>query len=146
VFHVTGVQTCALPIFSKLLSAPIVESQGRQYPVTIHYQRDVDERLLAETTAHAVRQAAQENEGDILVFLPGQGEIRQCEELLKQKLPQAAIHPLYGQLSPSKQHAAIMPHPNGKRKVVLATSIAETSLTIEGITVVIDTGLGRTSR
>lgn len=138
--------TMDMPQLSKLLSAPIVESQGRQYPVTIHYQRDVDERLLSETTAHAVRQAAQENEGDILVFLPGQGEIRQCEELLKQKLPQAAIHPLYGQLSPSKQHAAIMPHPNGKRKVVLATSIAETSLTIEGITVVIDTGLGRTSR
>lgn len=138
--------TMDMPQLSKLLSAPIVESQGRQYPVQIKYERDVDERLVAEMAADTVRQAAQENEGDILVFLPGQGEIRQCEEILKKTLPQVAIHPLYGQLSPAKQYAALMPHPKGKRKVVLATSIAETSLTIEGIAVVVDTGLGRTSR
>lgn len=138
--------TMDMPQLSKLLSAPTVESKGRQYPVEVKYGNDVDERILAEMTAHVVKQAAQENTGDILVFLPGQGEIRQCEELLKKTLPQVAIHPLYGQLSPSKQYAAIMPHPKGKRKVVLATSIAETSLTIEGVTVVVDSGLGRTSK
>jgi ATP-dependent helicase HrpB len=137
--------TMDMPQLSKLLSAPIIESKGRQYPVEIKYERDVDERLIAEMAAQTVRQAAQENEGDILVFLPGQGEIRQCEEILKKTLPQVAIHPLFGQLSPAKQHAAIMPHPRGKRKVVLATSIAETSLTIEGIAIVVDTGFGRTS-
>src|SRR5690606_19012264 len=138
--------TMDMPQLSKLLSAPIVESQGRQYPVEIKYEKDVDERLVAEMAAHTVRQAAQENEGDILVFLPGQGEIRQYEEILKTTLPRLAIHPLYGQLSPTRQYAAIMPHPKGKRKVVLATSIAETSLTIEGIAVVVDSGFGRTSR
>jgi ATP-dependent helicase HrpB len=138
--------TMDMPQLSKLLSAPIIESKGRQYPVEVKYGNDVDERMLAEMTAHAVTQAAQENTGDILVFLPGQGEIRQCEELLKKALPQVAIHPLYGQLSPSRQYAAIMPHLKGKRKVVLSTSIAETSLTIEGVTIVVDSGLGRTSR
>src|SRR5690606_1921691 len=76
----------------------------------------------------------------------GQGEIRQCAELLKKILPGFSVHPLYGQLSPTKQYAAIMPHPKGKRKIVLATSIAETSLTIEGIAVVVDSGFGRTSK
>ena len=138
--------TMDMPQLSKLLSAPIIESKGRQYPVKVRYVNDVDERMLAEMTTLIVRQAAQENAGDILVFLPGQGEIKQCEALLQEAIPQAAIHPLYGQLSPSKQYAAIMPHPKGKRKVVLATSIAETSLTIEGVAVVVDTGLGRTSK
>lgn len=138
--------TMDMPQLSKLLTASIIESKGRQYPVEVRYGNDVDERILAEMTAQVVRQAAQENAGDILVFLPGQGEIKQCAELLKKSLPQVAVHPLYGQLSPSKQYAAIMPHPKGKRKVVLATSIAETSLTIEGIAVVVDSGLGRTSK
>jgi len=131
---------------SKLLSAPVVESQGRQYPVAIHYTQDVDERMVAELTAQTVKEAARSHSGDILVFLPGQREIKQCESILKQTLPSVSLHPLYGQLSPTKQHAAIMPHPKGKRKVVLATSIAETSLTIEGISIVVDSGLGRTSR
>src|SRR5690606_34518273 len=119
---------------------------GRQYPVAIHYTQDVDERMVAELTAQTVKEAARSHSGDILVFLPGQGEIKQCESILKQTLPSVSLHPLYGQLSPTKQHAAIMPHPKGKRKVVLATSIAETSLTIEGISIVVDSGLGRTSR
>lgn len=138
--------TMDMPQLSKLLSAPMIESKGRQYPVDVRYANDVDERMLVEMTAQVVRQAAQENTGDILVFLPGRGEIKQCEELLQKALPQVAIYPLYGLLSPSKQYAAIMPHPKGKRKVVLATSIAETSLTIEGVAVVVDTGLGRTSK
>ena len=138
--------TMDMPQLSRLLDAPVVESKGKQYPVEIKYGSDIDERLLAEMTSQTIRQAAEENEGDILAFLPGQGEIRQCEELLKKILPGFSVHPLYGQLSPTKQYAAIMPHPKGKRKIVLATSIAETSLTIEGIAVVVDSGFGRTSK
>src|SRR5690606_23167181 len=138
--------TMDMPQLSRLLDAPVVESKGKQYPVEIKYASDIDERLLAEMTSHKILQAAEENEGDILAFLPGQGEIRQCEELLKKILRGFSVHPLYGQLSPTKQYAAIMPHPKGKRKIVLATSIAETSLTIEGIAVVVDSGFGRTSK
>src|SRR5690606_23912446 len=87
-----------------------------------------------------------EKDGDVLVFLPGQGEIRKCEAILQKELRAFAIHPLYGQLPPGRQYAAIMPDKAGRRKVVLATSIAETSLTIEGIKIVVDTGFGRTSR
>lgn len=138
--------TMDMPQLSRLLSATIVESKGKQYPVKINYQTDVDERVIVEATAHTVQQAAKESNGDILVFMPGQGEIKKCEEILNKTLPQMSIHPLYGQLALSKQLAAIMPHPKGRRKVVLATSIAETSLTIEGITVVVDSGFGRTSK
>lgn len=138
--------TMDMPQLSGLLNAPVIESKGKQYPVTVQYEGDADERLLVEMTSHTVVKAARECPGDLLVFLPGQGEIRQCAEILKKKLPQYAIHPLYGQLPPSKQYAAIMPDPKGKRKVVLATSIAETSLTIEGIGIVVDSGFGRTSK
>ena len=83
---------------------------------------------------------------DFLVFLPGQGEIKKAEALLKRQLPEAKIHPLYGLLSPSEQFRAIMPDNKGRRKIILATSIAETSLTIEGVSVVIDSGFTRTSK
>lgn len=131
---------------SLLLEAPVIQSQGKQHPVTINYTGDTDETLLPELTAQTVNNAAKENDGDILVFLPGQREIRKCEELLKRKLSNFNIHPLYGQLPHKEQQAAILPNREGKRKVVLATSIAETSLTIEGVKVVVDTGFGRTSR
>jgi ATP-dependent helicase HrpB len=90
--------------------------------------------------------ALQEHDGDALVFLPGEGEIKKCEELLKGQAIDICIHPLYGQLPPQEQFLAIMPNKFGKRKIVLATSIAETSLTIEGIRIVVDSGFGRTSR
>ncbi|PZX20341.1 ATP-dependent helicase HrpB [Breznakibacter xylanolyticus] len=138
--------TLNMPQLSSLLSAPVVESQGRQYPVEVHYGTRGDEWMIPETTARAVVEASQKHGGDILVFLPGEGEIRKCEEMLKKQLHHFAIHPLYGQLPPSKQQSAIMPNRDGKRKVVLATSIAETSLTIEGISVVVDCGYGRTLR
>lgn len=138
--------TMNMPQLSRLLHAPVVESKGREYPVEIKYERDINERVLVDLSTETINKAAEENEGDILVFLPGQREIRLCEDFLKKSLPDFSIHPLYGQLSPSKQFAAIMPHPKGKRKVILATSIAETSLTIEGVTVVVDAGFGRTSR
>ena len=81
----------------------------------------------------AVKKATKSQDGDALVFLPGQGEIKKCEELLRRSLPDFKITPLYGQLPASKQFAAIMPDKEGRRKVILATNIAETSLTVEGI-------------
>lgn len=131
---------------SSLLNAPIVESKGKQYPVEINYTDDAEQRILPEMAAQLIIKAVQENEGDILGFLPGQGEIQKCDELLRKRLPEFAIYPLYGFLPPSQQYYAIMPHPQGKRKIVLATSIAETSLTIEGISVVVDAGFSRVSR
>ncbi|MEP2275536.1 MAG: ATP-dependent helicase HrpB [Reichenbachiella sp.] len=138
--------TLDMPQLSSMLQCPVVKSEGRQYPVDIKYVGDTDMTLLPELTARVIKQAVKENEGDVLAFFPGQGEIRKCEEILRSRLKGFAIHPLYGQLPHGKQMAAIMPDRNGKRKVVLATSIAETSLTIEGIKIVVDTGFGRTSK
>ena len=130
---------------AELLQAPTVVSEGKQYPVDVFYTDQHDEYLLPELTARTVLTASKKHEGDILVFLPGQGEILKCEELLKRELKGFSIHPLFGQLPQNKQYEAIYPNKNGLRKVVLATSIAETSLTIEGIKVVIDCGFTRTS-
>jgi ATP-dependent helicase HrpB len=139
--------TLDMPQLVSLLNAPLVRSEGRQYPVDIKYAPTVtDEMFLVDSTAITVRKAVNENEGDTLVFLPGEGEIRKCAEILETQLPGFAIHPLYGQLTQQEQFRAIMPDKSGKRKVVLATSIAETSLTIEGIKIVVDCGFGRTSR
>jgi ATP-dependent helicase HrpB len=138
--------TIDMPQLSKLLNAPIIESLGRQYPVEIKYWGDHDESIIAETVNQAVMKASREFSGDFLVFLPGQAQILQCNDFLRRALPDFAIHPLYGQLPFGKQQAAILPDRNGKRKIVLATSIAETSLTIEGVTLVIDSGFGRTSK
>jgi len=138
--------TLDMPELSAMLNASVVISEGRQYPVEINYSGESDMRLLPELAARVVKSALQKHEGDILVFLPGQGEIRKCEEFLRNSTKGVMIHPLYGQLPPNKQFAAIMPNREGKRKIVLATSIAETSLTIEGVKVVVDSGFGRTSR
>jgi ATP-dependent helicase HrpB len=138
--------TLNMPQLTKLLNAPVVVSEGRQHPVEIKYTGERDEFLLPELTARTVLNAVREQQGDTLVFLPGEGEIRKCEDLLKKQLPDFVVHPLYGQLPQGKQYSAILPNRQGKRKIVLATSIAETSLTIEGIKVVVDTGYGRTSR
>jgi ATP-dependent helicase HrpB len=138
--------TLDMPQLTQLLQAPVAVSQGRQYPVEVVYTNSRDMMLIAELTSRTVAKAVNDDDGDILVFLPGEGEIRQCEELLRRSCPQMAIHPLYGQLPANRQYAAIMPDRNGKRKIVLATSIAETSLTIEGIKVVVDSGYGRTLR
>jgi ATP-dependent helicase HrpB len=138
--------TLNLPKLSSLLDAPIIESKGRQFPVDIRYVGATDEMFIPESAARTVISAVQENEGDTLVFLPGEAEIRKCAEILETNLPSFSIHPLYGQLPPNQQFAAIMPNKNGRRKVVLATSIAETSLTIEGVKIVVDTGFGRISK
>ncbi|WP_299824847.1 ATP-dependent helicase HrpB [uncultured Pontibacter sp.] len=138
--------TLDMPQLTSLLKAPVAQSMGRQYPIETFYTGDADDRMLPEMTAKVVQQAAKEQEGDILVFLPGENDIRKVEELLRRQLRDFKIHPLFGMLPFNKQYAAIMPNREGKRKVVLATSIAETSLTIEGISVVVDTGFGKTSR
>jgi ATP-dependent helicase HrpB len=139
--------TLDMPTLSGLLNAEVVQSQGRQYPVQTIYTGDLDESLLPDLTARTVQRALRERTGDVLVFLPGEGDIKKVEGLLRRQISRdIAIHPLFGMLPPNKQYAAIMPDRNGKRKVVLATSIAETSLTIEGVSVVVDCGFGKTSR
>ncbi|MBR6042438.1 MAG: ATP-dependent helicase HrpB [Paludibacteraceae bacterium] len=129
---------------SKQLQAPVVNSEGRMFPVNIiHTNEEADNFNVAELVARTIRQAHAQEEGDILAFLPGQGEILRCQELLGTSLGNTAIYPLYGLLPPQEQKKAIMPSANGGRKVVLATSIAETSLTIEGVRIVVDSGLCR---
>src|SRR5690606_35726363 len=127
-----------------LLDAPVVQSRGRLFPVTIMHTEAPQPNELARQCARTILRASREQQGDILAFLPGEAEIRACEQLLLATPINAAIHPLYGQLSLAAQHAAIQPDQGGQRKVVLATSIAETSLTIEGIGVVVDCGYTRT--
>lgn len=139
--------TLDMPLLTELLQAQTATSKGRQYPVDIKYTGQQDEWMIPELTAQTVIKAVKENKvGDALVFLPGQGEIKKCEEILRKSLKGFMIHPLYGQLPQGKQFAAIFPNRDGKRKLVLATNIAETSLTIEGVKIVIDSGFERTSR
>lgn len=138
--------TLDMPQLTQVLKCPVVQSKGKQYPVDVKYSGEQDLMMLPEMTARTVIKAVKKHEGDTLVFLPGQGEIKKCEDILRKELPTFVIHPLYGQLPQNKQFAAIMPDKKGKRKVVLATSIAETSLTIEGIKIVVDSGFGRTSK
>lgn len=130
---------------SKLLDdAPVIDSPGRIFPVdTIYAEPDPLERL-EDQVSKAVLKAVREHEGSALVFLPGQGEITRTAERLSTRLPpNTDLAPLYGQLTPAEQDAAIQPSPAGRRKIVLATSIAETSLTIEGIRIVVDSGFRR---
>jgi ATP-dependent helicase HrpB len=131
---------------SLLNNAPVLTSEGRQYPVAFHYISTDEKTPLYMSMARAVRKALQEQPGDILAFLPGAGEIQRTQQLLEQEELAVKIQPLYGDLSPQKQQEAILPDANGKRKVVLSTSIAETSLTIEGIKTVIDSGYARVPR
>lgn len=138
--------TLNLPQLSELLQCSVVQCSGRQYPVDVEYTGGSDVQMLAELTAQTVLKAVREKQGDVLVFLPGEGEIRKCENLLKSANASFIVHLLYGQLPQNKQRAAILPDRNGRRKVILATSIAETSLTIEGVQVVVDCGFSRTSR
>lgn len=133
---------------AKLLKAPLLRSEGRSYPVEHHYLPREPEGRIAEVAASAVRRVVGEESGDILLFLPGAGEIRSSLELLRSDPACNGIdlYPLYGDLPHSEQELAINPSPAGRRKVVLTTNIAETSLTIEGVRVVIDSGWQRTPR
>jgi ATP-dependent helicase HrpB len=130
-------------------AAPVIRSSGRSFPVETHYTAQRDDRSLEQRAADAVRHALQAHrEGDVLVFLPGAAEIhRTAERLAGQGLADhVRIAPLYGALPAEQQDEAIRPGKPGERKVVLATNIAETSLTVEGIRIVIDTGFSRVPR
>ncbi len=138
----------AAPVATMLDAAPVITSEGRAFPVETRWlPRPVDRSMRLEAAlAGLVAEAAEETEGGILVFLPGEGEIRRVEALLKGRLPgDCAIRPLFGAMDFSAQRAAIAPSREG-RKVVLATAIAETSLTIEDVRVVVDGGRARRAR
>jgi ATP-dependent helicase HrpB len=128
--------------------APIVTAPGLQFPVVTRYAERGSTEFIDRQATSAIRRALREDEGDVLVFLPGAGEIRRVERALADGTLGASvqIRPLYGDLGREAQDLAIRPAVPGHRKVVLATNIAETSLTIEGIRVVIDGGLERRSR
>ena len=134
------------PVAALLGGAPVITSTGRAYPVRVHYQPRAVEGRLEPAASRAVRQAVAENDGDVLVFLPGAAEIHRVEALLRDPPVPARVLPLYGNLPQAAQDAAIAPSAPGQRKVVLATSIAETSLTIEGVRVVVDSGWMRVPR
>jgi ATP-dependent helicase HrpB len=125
--------------------APLIESQGRAFPVMTRYVGRNPGARIEDEVARATLEALASESGSILVFLPGQGEIRRVAEILGARItrPDLDIAPLYGALDSRAQDLAIAPAPVGRRKIVLATSIAETSLTIEGVRVVIDSGLMR---
>lgn len=149
------------------LRAPLIESEGRMFPVeTIYSETDIARYDIYKEVAATILKAADRYEGDILAFLPGQSEILKCKEILDASLSRAAasssasaslsaasssaaelsvpqVYPLYGNLPPEKQRLAIVPSKEGERKIVLATPIAETSLTIEGVRIVVDSGLCR---
>ncbi|KZX56591.1 ATP-dependent helicase HrpB [Halioglobus sp. HI00S01] len=127
--------------------APVVTSKGRQYPVATHYRRTLKlQEAIAPPVTDVVLDALANSQGSALVFLPGQREIRAVARDLGARLsayPEVDVCPLYGSLKLEQQQRAIAPAPEGRRKVVLATNVAETSLTIEGVTIVIDSGLAR---
>ena len=137
----------ATPVAKLLGRAPVLTSEGRAHPVMTHYRPLREREAELPQIQRAVEQALQEEEGNVLVFLPGTGEIRRLQQRLAERLPaEVVLAPLYGDLDNAAQDRAIAPPPAGKRKVVLATSLAETSLTIEGIRVVVDSGRMRAPR
>ncbi|MGX9178740.1 ATP-dependent helicase HrpB [Mesorhizobium sp. BHbdii] len=133
---------------SRLLSgAPVIESEGRAFPVDIRYDERPAGIAIEDAMAKAIRTALADESGSVLAFLPGQREIERTAERLQGRVSaDTDIVPLYGMLDNKAQDAAIKPAPSGRRKVVLATSIAETSITIDGVRVVIDSGLSRLPR
>ena len=120
-------------VLALALDAPVVESKGKLYPVEIRRGgKEADAFNVAEEVARTILEAHTREKGDILAFLPGEAEIRRCQALLGNSLGATRLCPLYGLLSNAEQKAAIAPSAPGERKVVLATPIAETSITIEG--------------
>jgi len=143
-----GARVAALLGGRQFGGAPVIESAGRAFPVETRYLgRDPRARIESEVAA-AVLRALRADPGSVLVFLPGAAEIRRTETLLRERLDDPAVDvvALYGALDAGTQDRAIAPAPPGRRKVVLATAIAETSLTIEGVRIVIDSGLARVPR
>ncbi|MGF6226516.1 ATP-dependent helicase HrpB [Inquilinus ginsengisoli] len=134
------------PVARLLGDAPIISSEGRAYPVATHHRPPRPGEAVEDAVARAVRDALAEETGSLLVFLPGAREIRRVQAKLSGLGDGVTVAPLYGDLPAAAQDQAIRPAPAGMRKVVLATNIAETSLTIEGVRVVIDSGLARAPR
>ncbi len=131
--------------FARLLGegAAVVESEGRSFPLTIKWLGGDASLAIEDRMAAAVMTAWREQAGDILAFLPGVREIERVRERLEARLSGVPIHPLHGQVEPAAQRAAIRRDPEGRRRIVLATAIAETSLTLDGVSVVVDSGLAR---
>lgn len=131
-------------VASLLGDAPIIESEGRAYPVELRYKERKPDERVEDAVARTVREVLASETGSVLAFLPGQGEIeRTLRQLETRTPPDVILAPLYGTMDGRDQDRAIKPAPQGYRKVVLATSIAETSITIDGVRVVIDSGLAR---
>ena len=126
--------------------APVIKSEGKSWPLEHHYAGRRAEMPIEQDVARVVRQAVAGNEGDILAFLPGAREIDRVLDMLGDIGEGVAVHRLYGSLDPAEQRAALRPDADGKRKIILATNIAETSLTIEGVRIVVDSGLARRAR
>ncbi len=131
--------------FAKLIGddAPVIESEGRAFPLQIEWLGARPDVRIEDAMADAIVQAWREKDGDILAFLPGVGEIERTRERVESRLPDAPVLPLHGQVQPAQQRAAIRRDRDGRRRIVLATAIAETSLTLDGVSVVVDSGLAR---
>ena len=130
--------------FAALLGqCPVIESAGKAWPLSIRWLGGKPEARIEDEMTGAIVTAWREQAGDILAFLPGVGEIERVREKLAPRLPEALLLPLHGQCEPAAQRAAIRRDPQGRRRVVLATAIAETSLTLDGVSVVVDAGLSR---
>lgn len=133
--------------FASLMgNAPVIESEGRSYPLRLIHIGRAAEARIEDSMAAAIRQALRDEEGGVLAFLPGVAEIERVAERLSDLPPGVILHRLHGSLDPAAQRAAIAPDPTGARKLVLATAIAETSLTLDGIRIVVDSGLARRPR
>jgi len=132
--------------FSRLLGgAPVIESAGRSFPIE-HLYLGRREQRIEDDMAAAIRRALAETTGGVLAFLPGVAEIERTAERLSGLAPEINLHRLHGQVEPGAQRTAIRAEPAGKRKLVLATAIAETSLTLDGVSTVVDSGLARRPR
>ncbi|MCZ8369767.1 MAG: ATP-dependent helicase HrpB [Porphyrobacter sp.] len=131
--------------FARLLGegAEVIESEGRSFPLSIKWLGGDASQAIGDRVAAAVMTAWREEAGDILAFLPGVREIERVRERLEPRLKDVPIHALHGQIEPAAQRAAIRRDPEGRRRIVLATAIAETSLTLDGVSVVVDSGLAR---
>ena len=131
--------------FARLMGegTQVIESEGRAHPLRIEWLGSRPEQRTDEAMAAAILRAWRKEQGDVLAFLPGVGEIERTRERLAERLPDVPILPLHGQVDPAAQRAAIRRDPQGRRRIVLATAIAETSITLDGVSVVVDAGLSR---